>query len=151
MAHIDNKQSYDDLEYLKKSWTLKFQRCKEEIGGLYYVVYSDMSGGTAAFKKEDTLKDPLNKKYLYSNNDCSASDDESKYVLLTKEYGVTHVNVSCNTTSAIGQISFAYDGNVYTSLGSDMNMLENRCNITISDQENNSKTIFIEPYTGYIH
>ena len=61
-----------------------------------YVVYSDKSGGTAHYKKSETLKDPLSNKYLYSSSSCKNRFDESRYVLLTKEYGITKVEVSCN-------------------------------------------------------
>ena len=51
IAHIDNKEDIEDNEWRKKLWTLKFQRCSNSVGGLYYVIYSDKSGGTAHFKK----------------------------------------------------------------------------------------------------
>lgn len=150
IAHIDNKYSIDDPEWKKKLWTLKFQRCSSTTGGLYFVVYSDTSGGTAHFKKQECLKDPLSNKYLYSNYDCKVSNDESRYILLTKEYGIEKVEVSCNTTSAIGQISFGYDGRVYSKLGNNPVEINNRCDIKIYDKENRSRTISIEPKTGYI-
>lgn len=150
-AHIDNKYDIEDNEWFKKIWTLKFQNCSKDEDGLYYVVYSDESGGTAHFKKDECLKDPLNNKYLYSNYDCQASQDESKYVLLTKEFGVKKVDISCNTTSTIGQISFGYDGKVYSSLGDAPKEITQKCIITLFDNDGNSKKIFIEPKTGYIY
>jgi len=150
IAHIDNKFDIEDDEWERKRWTLKFQNCSSNIGGLYYVIYSDESGSTAAFKKEETLKDPLTKKYLYSNSDCVASDDESKDVLLTKEYGIEKVEVSCNTTSTIGQISFGYDGKIYSQLGTNIKEILNPCEIRFYDKTNNSVSIMIYPKTGFI-
>jgi hypothetical protein len=149
ISHIDNKEDTFDDEWKMKFWTLKFQRCKENKG-LYFVVYTDKSGGTAHFKKVDTLKDPVNNKYLYSNSDCEVSHDESKYILLTKEYGVKDVQISCNNTSTIGQISFDYEGKVYSGLGSNFKEIVEKCYIDLFG-ENDKKTITIEPKTGYIY
>ena len=152
ISHIDNKFKIDDEEWEKKRWTLKFKNCSSDIGGLYYNVYSDMSGGTGAYKKIDTLKDPINNKYLYSFS-CKENkkNDESKHVLLTKEYGIKKINVSCNTSSTIGQISFGYDGKIYSQLGTDIKEITEKCRIKLFDDENNFTEIVIEPKTGYIH
>lgn len=150
IAHIDNKYDIEDDEWEKKRWTLKFQRCSSSVGGLYYVVYSDTSGGTAHFKKSETLKEPLTNKYLYSSSSCQNAYDESKYILLTKEFGVASVDVSCNTTDAIGQISFGYDGKIYSQLGTNPKEILNRCEIKLYDDNLNYETIVIEPKTGYI-
>lgn len=150
IAFLDNKFDIEDPEWEKKRWTLKFQRCTNSEDGFYFVVYSDRSGDTAHFKKEECLKDPLNQKYLYSQSDCVATHDESKNILLTKEYGVKKIEVSCNTTSALGQISFGNDGKIYSQLGTDIKEITQTCLIKIYDKNNNSKTITVEPKTGYI-
>ena len=150
-AMIDNKYSVDDNEWEKKRWTLKFQNCSNEEDGLYFVVYSDESGGTAHFKKEETLKDPLNNKYLYSGYDCIPNNNESPDILLTKKYGVVGVDISCNTTATIGQISFGEDGKIYSQLGTNIESITQPCSIKLTDSNNNSSTIIIEPNTGYIH
>jgi Tfp pilus assembly protein FimT len=154
VAHIDNKEDINDKQWQMKLWTLKFQRCSSDVGGLYYVVYSDMSGNTAAFKKTETLKDPLTNKYMYSNSDCVVSDDESKYILITQEYGIEDVDVSCNTTSAIGQISFGYDGKIYSQLSSNIDNIKeitSPCKIRVYDKDRSFEEIVIESGTGYVH
>jgi len=152
ISHIDNKFNIFDEEWEKKRWTLKFLNCSSDYQGLYYNVYSDMYGGTGAYKKIDTLKDPLNNKYLYSFQ-CKENkkNDESKHVLLTKEYGIEKITVSCNTTSTIGQISFGYDGKIYSQLGSNIKEITEQCRIKLFDIESNFTEIAIEPKTGYIH
>jgi len=152
IAHIDNKFNKMDEEWERKRWTLKFQNCNKKIGGLYYIVYSDMYGGTAHVKKEDTLKDPLNNQYLYSNG-CQEDtlNDKSKHILLTKEYGIEKIDVSCNTSSSIGQISFGYDGKIYSQLGTNIKEIEKSCIIKLIDKENNFQNIVVESKTGYIH
>jgi len=135
IAHIDNKYSYNDNEWEKKRWTLKFQNCSNTKDGLYFNVYSDMDGGTAHYKKKDCLKDPLNQLYIYANASCIPQNDESKYTLLTKEFGVVKVEVSCNNTSTIGQISFGYDGKIYSSLGENITEIVSPCRIKLYDRE----------------
>ncbi len=151
IAHIDNKEDIEDNEWRKKLWTLKFQRCSNSVGGLYYVIYSDKSGGTAHFKKDECLKEPLTNRYLYSNSDCTVSKDESDDILLTKKYGIEKVEISCNNSSSLGQISFGFDGRIYNRLGDDPVEISKKCFIGLYDKEGNKKTITIEPFTGFIH
>ena len=115
-------------------------------------MYSDTQGGTGHFEKEDTLLDPLNNKYLYSNQ-CKEDTirDKSKHVLLTKEYGISKVDVSCNTTSTIGQISFGYDGKIYSQLGKNIKEITTPCEIKLFNEKDKFTTIMVEPKTGYIH
>ena len=153
-AMLDNRYNIDDDMWFKERWTIKFQKCSKNIGGLYFIVFRDLNHKGSPNKTE-CLKDPLSNKYLYSHYDCDPSQDESKYILLTKEYGITDINISCNSTSTLGQISFGYDGKVYSRLGTkpqDINKYEiNKiCSITLTDEYNNSATIKINPKTGYI-
>ncbi len=151
IALVDNQYGKDDNEWEKKRWSLKFQKCSDPKDGLYFVVFSDKSGGTGAFKKDETLKDPLNNKYLYSGYDCIPSVNESKNILLTKEFGIQKVEVSCNTTSTIGQLSFGHDGKIYSQLGMNIKEITQPCIITLYDNTDNYKQIKIESNTGYIH
>lgn len=151
IAMIDNKYSVNDREWQKKRWTLKFQKCSNPDDGLYFVVYSDESGGTAHFKKTETLKDPLNDKYLYSNYHCTPKSNESSDILLTKKYGIKDIDISCNTTSTIGQISFGYDGKIYSQLGTNIKEITKTCFIKFIDSQLKESVIIIEPNTGYIH
>lgn len=152
---IDNKFDADDELWHKMRWTLKFQNCSNKVGGLYYVVYSDKNK-TGHINKDETLKDPLTQKWLYSNYDCDASSDESDDILLTKKYGITKVDVSCNSTSTIGQLSFGYDATVYTKFSSKSNdaynyALKQRCVITLYNKSDENVSIIVEPNTGFIY
>jgi len=153
-AMIDNKFNNEDVFWFRERWTLKFQKCQKSVGGLYYVVYTDTNHG-GHINKSETLKDPLTQKWLYSNYDCEASSNESKDILLTKEYGVTKVIITCNRTSTIGQLSFGFDGQVYTKSGTKSDetyeyALKETCNIILYDKSNNNVTIQIHPNTGFI-
>jgi len=130
-------------------------RCSFNVGGLYYVIYSDTNKLGHANVNE-SLKDPLSQKWVYASNKCKQNQYWDKNVLLTKEYGVSKIVVSCNSTNAIGQFSFGYDGKVYTKLtnetyGSHKNELKKPCMITLYGKTNENVTIIVEPNTGFIY
>lgn len=150
---IDNKNNLDDSLWHKKRWTLKFFNCKEEVGGLYYVIYSD-NNKTGHPNQNESLIDPLTKKRVYSTNNCDYNENRSKNVLLTKEFDIKEVYMNCNSTSTIGQISFGSNGKVYTKLSTDENEFDkyeliNRCEIKFTDFNGNIKILVVEPKTGY--
>ncbi|MBT3281248.1 MAG: type II secretion system protein [Campylobacteraceae bacterium] len=152
---IDNKLKLDDDMWYKERWTMKFQNCASSIGGLYFVVFSDINHKGSPNKNE-CAKDPITSRWLYSHWDCNPSDDESKYILLTKEYGVTKVDISCNSTSTIGSISFGNTGQAYSRLGTKPQEVERykltqTCYIKLFDKDDNFVKIAIEPNTGFIH
>lgn len=155
LALIDSKKDINEPLWHKKRWTIKFLRCREDIGGIYYVIYSD-TNMTGHPSLDESLIDPLSNKRVYSTNQCEISSNTSKYVLLTKEFGIQNVEISCNDTTSLGQISFGDDGNVYTKLSSyeyleNEYKLENRCEIVLKDQKNDISTIVVEPKTGFIY
>jgi len=113
-------------------------------------VYSDTNHGGRA-NKEECLKEPLTNRYLYSNGCVEDSvNDKSKHILLTKEYGITKVEVSCYKGSGLGFISFGNDGKVYSRLGDNPKEITTPCKINLYDDKDNMATIIIEPKTGYI-
>jgi hypothetical protein len=147
---IDNKFDINNDEWFKQRWTLKFKNCNKTIGGLYYIVYSDTNHGGRANKSE-CLKEPLTNRYLYSNGCVEDSlNDKSKYILLTKEYGIKKVEVSCYSGSGLGFISFGADGKVYSKLGDNPKEITSPCKIHLYDDKDEISTIVIEPKTGYI-
>ncbi|WP_428025269.1 type II secretion system protein [Arcobacter sp.] len=153
-AFIDDKFSTSNTKWHKQRWTLKFLRCKESIGGIYYIIYSDknMSGHAGS---DDSLKDPLSKKNIFSSNDCQENSSNSEYVLLTKNFGIENIDMSCNDTDSLGQISFGSDGKVYTRLSNKENdsssyLLEHDCFIEFKSKNNQIKKIKIYAKTGLI-
>ncbi len=153
-ALVDSKYDSNEYKWFKKLWTIKFQRCRKSVGGFYYSIYSDknMQGH---INRDETLKDPLSNKYIYANNYCKENPNDSKYTLLTKNYDVEKINISCNNTSSIGQLSFDYYSNIYTKLGERKNSLDtkplkNSCKIEFIDKYSNKEEIYIEKNTGYI-
>ncbi|MCI0500774.1 MAG: type II secretion system protein [Epsilonproteobacteria bacterium] len=152
IAMLDNKYDKEDALWHKKRWSLKFLNCQSAIGGIYYVVYSDLDNN-GAIKKTEALKDPLTNNYIYSYQ-CTKDNlyDKSKFVLLSQEYEIQSVDISCNETSTIGQISFGYDGKVYARNGTheDDYEIKKPCTIKLFDKHNQSETITIYPNSGYI-
>ena len=153
-ALIDEKYDLEDSSWHRKRWTMKFFRCREsEGGGIYYSIYSDnnKSGHPSA---EDSLKDPLSGKNIYSSNQCAENNSNSKYVLLTKNFEITDVQMSCNSTTSLGQLSFGSDGKIYSKLSVNENESNEYeitvpCNIKFVSKDGNSKEIVLFPKTGY--
>ena len=143
-ALIDNKFSLEESKWYKKNWTLKFFNCNKSVGGIYYLMYSDLNM-KGHVNKSETLIDSLNGKHLYSTSKCLQSNDTSKNVLLTKEFNIKSVKVSCNNTSSIGQISFSYDGKIYNSLSNqnNNNIIKEDCFIKITHNNGEYKRIII--------
>lgn len=153
-ALIDNKYNSSNPLWHKRRWTLKFLNCRDSVGGIYYSIYSDinMKGHGNA---QESLKDPLTKKNIYSSNSCQENSSNSEFVLLTKKFGIESINISCNDTSSLGQISFGNDGNVYTRLSNIDNdsysyLLKNDCFIEFKSKNNQTKIIKIHAKTGFV-
>jgi len=156
IAMLDNKYDHKDSLWFRKLWTLKFLHCKSSIGGLYYIIYSDKNKN-GYISKDETLKDPLTGNYIYSY-ECSKDSlyDKSKFVLLTQEYDIKDIHISCNSTDTIGQISFGNNGDIFTRLATeeskmDKYRLKNNCYIVLKDKKNHQETITIVPNTGEIY
>jgi hypothetical protein len=155
IAMLDNKYDDNDSLWFRKMWTIKFLNCQKKFGGYYYVIYSDKNKN-GAISKSESLKDPLTNNHIYSYQ-CKEDSlfDKSKFVLLTKEYGIKDIQISCNETNTIGQLSFSNNGNVYSKLATKSNKLgkyeiEEICYISLKDGNKNEKIIKIYPKTGFI-
>ena len=153
LALIDDKFDPNNPLWYRTRWTLKFRYCKNKEG-IYYIIYSDKNAKGHP-NKDESIKDPLSKKYLFANYSCNITQDESKYILLSKIYGITQVKISCNHTTSIGQISFGHDGTPYYKLSTQLDeqykyALEHTCQIKLLTNDQ-SRIIYIEPTTGYIY
>lgn len=151
-ALVDNKYDEENDLWFKKRWSLKFFRCRSSVGGIYFSIYSDknLSGHPSSI---DSLKDPLTNKNIYSSNYCTESIENSKYVLLTKNYNISDIEMSCNSTDSLGQISFGSDGKVYSRLSNLENEeneyeIKEACYIKLIDKKENKKEIVVNPRTG---
>ena len=137
----------------QKRWTIKFFRCRQNVGGIYYVMYSDKNK-TGHPNMLDSLKDPLTNKNIYTSNSCKENSINSKYVLLTKEFGITDVQISCNQTTSLGQLSFSSDGKIYSKLSAFDNEsseyeINEPCTIKFISNKNDISELKIFPTSGY--
>lgn len=153
-ALIDDKYDSDNSLWHKQRWTIKFFRCRDEEDGIYFSIYNDKNK-TGHPSTEDSLKDPLSNKYIYSSNYCKENSKNSKYVLLTKNFDIQNVDISCNSTSSLGQLSFGVDGKVYSKLSayeneSDEFEINSPCEIKLRTKNGEEGTILIENTTGYV-
>ena len=111
-ALINDKYSDNNELWHKQRWTLKFFRCRKSVGGIYYSIYSDKNtSGHPSI--EDSLKDSLSLKNIYSTNQCIENTNNSKYVLISQNFDIKEIEVSCNETSSLGQLSFGSNGKLY--------------------------------------
>lgn len=154
-ALINDKHNNENEYWHKKRWTLKFFRCRKDVGGIYYSIYSDNnSSGHPSI--EDSLKDSLNQKNIYSTNYCKENINNSKYVLITKNFDIEEVKISCNETTSLGQLSFGTDGKVYSKLSNIPNdsssyEIDDMCTIELIDILGEKRNIIVENNTGYIY
>lgn len=142
---IDNKLNNDKYWYMQR-WTLKFLRCANS-NDIYYVIYSDKNK-TGHPSQNESLIDPLTNKFIYSSNKCIENNINSKYTLLTKNFNVVDISISCNNTSSLGQISFGHNGKIYNKLSRTQeefsnNMINDKCIIKLKDINNQEKNIII--------
>ena len=153
-ALIDDKHDKDDYWH-KKRWTLKFLKCRKDVGGIYYTIYSDKNAsGHPGI--DDSLKDSLSLKNIYSSNYCKENINNSSYVLISKNFNIQDVIISCNETTSLGQLSFGGDGKLYSKLSNDPNdsnsyEVSDNCKIKLTDTFGEERTIILESNTGYVY
>lgn len=155
IAMLDNKYDNENDLWFRKRWTMKFLNCESSIGGLYYVIYSD-ENLNGHISKEETLKDPLSDNYIYSYQ-CKEDSlyDKNKLILLTQRYDIDKIDISCNNTTTIGQISFDINGEAHSKLSTNENefdkyKLNSKCTIDIFDTSGKKETVIIHENTGLI-
>lgn len=152
-ALIDDKFSHNMLWH-KQRWTMKFFRCREnEGGGIYFSIYSEKND-TGHPNQKESLKDPLTNRYIFSNNYCKKNRENSPFVLL-KNYDIKNVNISCNNTTSLGQISFGNDGRVYSRLSNLPSQaydyeIKSPCSIRFTANNDDFREIIIHPNSGFI-
>lgn len=148
----DNKFNHSDPQWFRARYSFRIRRCNNQ-SGIYYTIHSD-ADKNGYIKQAECIKDPLSNKYIYSSNICEQTANNSRYVLLTKEFGVVKAELSCNTTDSLGMIIFGEDGKIYSKF--DQNdpkayEITQPCTITLYNEKGDFKTIVAEPQTGYIY
>jgi Tfp pilus assembly protein PilE len=156
LAMVDDEFNESDPTWYLKKWQIRF---RENSGKLYYAVYSDKDKdrniNCNAMTCDEPAIDPLTKQPLYYLDSRA-----NKKMLLTEEYGIKDINVSCDTpdsslyTSSLGVISFDHLGRPYDGIGNNASkpfdfLLTSNCTITLEHNDGNA-TIIVRPETGYV-
>lgn len=154
-ALTDSKYDESDSKWHKKRWSFKIFNCNKNKDGVYYVMYSD-TNNSGLIKGDEALDDPLSNKNIYSAHQCIPNNSNSKYVLLSDNFNIKEISATCKSTDAIVQISFGFDGNIYSRLSNDDGdsnnyKLEEKCIINIIDKDSNKISITVENKTGFIY
>lgn len=154
-ALTDSKYDESDSKWHKERWSFKIFNCDKNKDGVYYTMYSDLNN-TGQVAADEALDDPLSNKNIFTGKQCIPNNSNSKYVLLTDNFNVREIYATCNSTKAIVQISFGFDGNVYSKLSKDENdsfnyKLEEKCIINIVDKDSNKIFITVQNKTGFIY
>ncbi len=154
-ALTDDKFDNSEPLWHKRRWTFKIFNCDKNKDGVFYLMYTDLNMKGHA-SSDETLKDPLSNKYIFSGRQCIPNNSNSKYVLLSDHFNVKEISATCKSTKSIVQISFGNDGNVYSRLSTEDNdiaryKLEDKCIIKIIDSDSNKIDITVENKTGFIY
>jgi len=160
LALRDNKHRSDnDIRWQTSYWQFSMQRCGTDIA---YMVGSDTSfgGGVNGLGKGESAINPVDGKYIFSNDCQNLDSDETPSVLLSKKFGILDSGVTPSGGCDRKQILFDYLGRPHfrntTYNNPDFsNIMTSDCNLTFTlqtDQDNDgvddSFTITIEAETG---
>ena len=167
LALRDNKHRSDnDVNWQTGYWQFSMESCGNDIA---YKVGSDISmgGGVNGIEKTESAINPIDGKYIFSE-DCENIDtDETSSVLLSKKFGILDSGVSQTGGCDRNQILFDYLGrphsrNTIYASATDLNprhfdnIMNEDCNFTFTmqtdqdgDGNNDTFTITIEAETGH--
>jgi hypothetical protein len=157
---VDNKFDPTDANWYKKRWQIRFRTTG---GKEYYTIYSNRDGNDGDAIQGDIARNPLNpQQFLTGRKDIST--DTARYdksMILTEKYGINSITFSSTCSRASRRLAFDYLGRPLHGKIESLNsmytrnaiskLLKSRCTITLTDIDNNSRQIAIEPETGYTH
>ncbi|MCH9741470.1 MAG: type II secretion system GspH family protein [Epsilonproteobacteria bacterium] len=156
LALNDNKHRSDNSPMWQRAyWQFALRRCGDDVA---YRVGSDTSLGSGVNGIGDTESaiNPIDGKYIFSE-DCENLDtDETPSVLLTKKFGIKNSGVTTTGGCDRNQILFDYLGRphfrntTYTSPDFS-NIMTEDCNLTFTLEDSSSFSIIIEDETGHAY
>ena len=162
LALNDNKHRSDNNPMWQRAyWQFAIRKCSDNIA---YRVGSDISleGGINGISKEEAAINPIDGKYIFSNDCLNLANDETPSVLLTKRFGIKDSGVIVSGGCDRREILFDYLGrphyrNTTYNTPDFSNIMKQDCNMTFIldkiDQDNNGVddnfTITIEAETGH--
>jgi len=161
LALSDNKHRSDNNPKWQTSyWQFAMKVCGDDIA---YRVGSDINlgGSVNGLSKDESAINPVDGKYIFSDDCQNLATDETPSVLLSKKFGILASGVTASGGCDRNQILFDYLGRPHfrntTYNNSDFsNIMTSDCNLTFTlstDQDNDgfddNFTITIEAETGH--
>jgi len=169
LALRDNKHRSDnDVKWQTAYWQFSMEACGDDIA---YKVGSDISlgGSVNGLSKAESAINPVDGKYIFSDDCQNLATDETPSVLLSKKFGILKSGVTSSGGCDRNQILFDYLGRphsentTYSSSSNTINnpkyfntIMQKDCNFTFTlqtDQDNDgfddNFTITIEAETGH--
>jgi type II secretory pathway pseudopilin PulG len=145
LALVDDVYRDDNATWYKAMWRISFWDCTD--GGKYYTIFSDKDGeGNADYSER--ARDPLTRKQLYMQNNCSEDPEYENDVLLSKKYGIENVVLGGGCYDSNKYVAFDMLGRPHYDLTAPHHLVSSPCFITLVNSDGNA-TITIEPETGY--
>ena len=174
LAMNDDHISTSDPNWFKKRWTIIFNSDNFTDNEEAYTIFADTEGNsTGKPDKNEVAINPIDRsrrlsggysgKTMFDIRDLETNPSNfvgTKQNNLGKAYGITSVTLSSSCSlSSSKRISFDHLGRPlkgdlsnYTSPYPSTNrIITSTCQITLTDSNAQSITIYIEPETGYAH
>ena len=167
LAMMDNKFDPNDQYWYRSRWQIKFQKNSGEI---VYTIFNDKNSthgyngnASTVLIKNEIAKNPLNPKQLLTGLSAS-SKINTKEMNLKRKYNINQISFSqscsvcvaghCSKNLIFDQIGRPLYGksnslNHPYRINNGIRLVENKCTITLTDTDNNSRKIVIMPETGY--
>lgn len=164
LALVDHKHLFDNKNWQRRFWRIRFGTCVAADETRYYAIGSDddASGSdNAEFSRTEAAIDPISSKPLFWTNgtSCDKGDagtqDVSSEIFITQKYGLKEIQSSggCSSAKHIGfdHLGRPHHGEKFSS--SDQadyaGYMKTRCTFTFTMQDDETFSIHIEPETGY--
>ena len=150
LAMQDNKFDPNDSEWYKKRWQIYFQP-KDTTDNLYYTIWNDKNNlgniNVTEIAVDQTTKRRMTGRASYNNTYIESMD-------LKNEYDIKSYSLCGDTNGDKQRLYFDYLGRVYIPDGTQdgnrfKGLLENDCNLTLTNDRNQKVVITIMRETGY--
>jgi len=154
LAMVDDKYDRSKANWYRARWQIYF---KQDNGDLVYTIYSDkdLDGVSTAPNPDagEIAKDPTSSKDLTGDSLYSTTKIDS--MNLSKKYGVVVSNMNNLMSGGCAQMQrlfFDHMGRplLRSETSTTHQLLHTTCTITLTDANNNSISLSVEPETGYV-
>jgi prepilin-type N-terminal cleavage/methylation domain-containing protein len=159
LALSDDKFSNSDRDWYKKRWQIQFSDNKtgDSVKNWKYVVYSDLTLSNNANSKSEVAHNPKNiNQYLIGWKTSGLTITKS--LNIGKTFGIKNIVFKDGCKGQSKRIFFDRIGRPFKGIPKSQNnaydsskLINSRCKIELTGNNNDKITIAIEPETGYVH